>query len=72
MSDYENFIDGRFLDSTGDRIEVRNPSTGDALCTVPESTQADLDAAFGAAKVTVASARTPPKPSPDGMSTATT
>ncbi len=50
MKDYDNFIDGRSVASTGERIEVSNPSTGDALCTVPDSTTADLDAAFGAAK----------------------
>ncbi len=50
MKDYDNFIDGQFLASTGERIEVRNPSTGDGLCTVPDSTAADLDAAFAAAK----------------------
>ena len=38
MKDYDNFIDGQFLASTGERIEVRNPSTGDGLCTVPDST----------------------------------
>ena len=40
MNDYDNFIDGRFLASTGaERIEVANPSTGDVLCTVPESSR---------------------------------
>lgn len=51
MNDYDNFIDGQFLASTGaERIEVANPSTGSVLCTVPESTDADVAAAFGAAK----------------------
>lgn len=50
MNDYDNFIDGGFLASTGaDRIEVANPSTGAVLCTVPESTDADVAAAFASA-----------------------
>jgi lactaldehyde dehydrogenase/glycolaldehyde dehydrogenase len=50
MPDYENFIGGKFVPSSGrDRIEVINPSTGQLICTVPESTLADLDAALSAA-----------------------
>ena len=46
----ENFIDGRFVPSVGDeRIEVLNPSTGELICTVPESSEDDLDAALSAA-----------------------
>lgn len=51
MQNFENFINGTFAKSSGaDRIEVLNPSTGAAICTVPESTQADVDAALSAAE----------------------
>ena len=51
MQHYQNFIDGRFAGSSGkDRVEVTNPSTGQLICTVPESTQADADAAVAAAE----------------------
>ncbi|MFN8217815.1 MAG: aldehyde dehydrogenase [Solirubrobacterales bacterium] len=51
MQDYENFIDGRFAPSSGsERIEVTNPSTGEVLCSVPESSGADVEAALAAAR----------------------
>ena len=51
MQDYQNFINGKFVASSGkDRIEVTNPSTGQPICTVPESTEADVDAALSAAE----------------------
>jgi lactaldehyde dehydrogenase/glycolaldehyde dehydrogenase len=51
VKDYENFIDGRFVASTGtERITVTNPATGAEICTVPESTTADVEAALAAAK----------------------
>jgi lactaldehyde dehydrogenase/glycolaldehyde dehydrogenase len=51
MRNYDNFIDGKFVPSSGaDRIEVTNPSTGQAICTVPDSNQADVDAAISAAE----------------------
>lgn len=47
MPDYQNFVNGRFADSTGtDRIEVSNPATGGIVCTVPESTDQDVAEAF--------------------------
>lgn len=50
MKHLRNFINGRFVDSTSeDRITVTNPSTGEAICTVPDSSQDDLDAALTAA-----------------------
>lgn len=50
MPDYQNFINGKFTPSTGtDRIEVLNPSTGALICTVPESTPEDVEAALSAA-----------------------
>lgn len=51
MKNFQNFIDGKFVSSSGDgHIEVGNPATGAVICTVPESTQADLDAAVAAAE----------------------
>ena len=51
MNSYQNFINGRFTPSSGvDQIEVFNPSTGQAICTVPDSSQADVDAAVAAEK----------------------
>jgi lactaldehyde dehydrogenase/glycolaldehyde dehydrogenase len=45
MRNYDNFINGKFVPSSGaDRIEVTNPSTGQTICTVPDSS----DAAHGA------------------------
>ncbi len=50
MNEYDNFIDGRFVPSTGsDRITVVNPASGAEICTVPESTDADLEGALSAA-----------------------
>jgi lactaldehyde dehydrogenase / glycolaldehyde dehydrogenase len=50
MQEYHNFINGRFVASTSnDRIEVTNPSTGQPICTVPESTGSDLEAGLAAA-----------------------
>jgi lactaldehyde dehydrogenase/glycolaldehyde dehydrogenase len=51
MQNYDNFINGKFVPSSGaNRIEVTNPSTGQTICTVPDSSQADVDAAISAAE----------------------
>ena len=51
MRNYDNFISGKFVPSSGaNRIEVTNPSTGHVICTVPDSSQADTDAAISAAE----------------------
>jgi len=51
MQRYHNFIDGKFVPSSGaERIEVTNPSTGQTICTVPDSSQADVNAAISAAE----------------------
>lgn len=51
MQNYDNFINGKFARSGGaERITVSNPSTGEAICTVPESTEADVQAAISSAK----------------------
>ncbi|MBI4164173.1 MAG: aldehyde dehydrogenase [Acidobacteria bacterium] len=53
MPDYNNFINGKFVPSSGkDRIEVMNPSTGKPICTVPESTPTDVETAVAAAEAT--------------------
>ena len=47
MNHYDNFINGKFAPSDSkDRVEVRNPSTGSVICTVPESSAADVEAAI--------------------------
>ncbi len=51
MSDYSNFVNGKFVPSSGTaRIEVKNPATGELICTVPNSTKQDVDAAIDAAE----------------------
>lgn len=51
MPDYQNFVNGRFVPSSGNaRIDVKNPSTGKSICTVPDSTPEDVDAALAAAE----------------------
>ena len=51
MKTLENFINGRFVSSSGgQRIDVTNPATGIRICTVPDSTQQDVDDAIAAAK----------------------
>ena len=53
MQNYHNFINGKFVPSSGaGRIEVTNPSTGQTICTVPDSSLADMDAAISAAEAT--------------------
>jgi hypothetical protein len=44
MLDLQNFVDGKFrLSTSAERIEVRNPATGQLICTMPESTDEDVD-----------------------------
>ncbi len=51
MRDFNNFMNGEFVPSSGtDRIAVKNPATGKTICTVPDSTQEDVDAALESAK----------------------
>jgi lactaldehyde dehydrogenase/glycolaldehyde dehydrogenase len=50
MTHYDNFIDGKFVSSTGPRINVTNPSTGAGICTVPDSTAEEMNAAIAAAQ----------------------
>jgi lactaldehyde dehydrogenase/glycolaldehyde dehydrogenase len=51
MQTYENFINGKFRPSTGtERIRCVNPSTGEPVCSVPDSTAADVEEAISAAQ----------------------
>lgn len=51
MNDYDNFISGKFRPSlTKERNQVFNPSTGELICTVPESGPSDIEAAIDAAR----------------------
>jgi lactaldehyde dehydrogenase / glycolaldehyde dehydrogenase len=52
MMDYQNFIDGDFVPTSGTtRLTVWNPSNGQLICTVPDSTEADVAAAISAAEL---------------------
>ena len=66
MQTYENFINGRFTPSTGeDRIVCTNPSTGETICTVPDSTAADVETAISAAQAAQKSwSKRPPSNAP--------
>ncbi len=52
MAAYLNFIGNRFVPSSGNaKVDVVNPSTGEMICTVPDSTSSDIDMAISAAKL---------------------
>ncbi len=51
MKRYENFINGKFsASSSQEQVEVTNPSTGELICTVPESSEADTAQAISSAE----------------------
>lgn len=51
MQNHNNFINGRFVSTTRtDRITCINPSTGAAVCTVPDSREADVEMAVASAE----------------------
>jgi lactaldehyde dehydrogenase/glycolaldehyde dehydrogenase len=51
MTDYSNFINGQFVPSTGaNRIDDLNPSTGQMICTVPDSSASEVEQAVAAAE----------------------
>jgi lactaldehyde dehydrogenase/glycolaldehyde dehydrogenase len=51
MDKYQNFTNGKFVPSTGpDIIEVINPSNGTGICSVPDSSDSDVEAAISAAE----------------------
>lgn len=61
MKDFQNFIDGRFVASSGEsRIDVFNPATGALVCTVPDSTATDVERAVAAAQAAQKSWETQP------------
>jgi len=50
MRAFDNFINGKFVPSSSEkRVEVINPATGAAICSVPDSSGQDVDAATAAA-----------------------
>jgi lactaldehyde dehydrogenase/glycolaldehyde dehydrogenase len=50
MRQFHNFINGQFLSSNNaNNLQVRNPATGDVICSVPESSQDDADRILAAA-----------------------
>ncbi len=51
MEHYDNFISGEFTFSGKDRIEVRNPSNGAVICTVPDSGKQEVDEAVTSAEI---------------------
>jgi lactaldehyde dehydrogenase / glycolaldehyde dehydrogenase len=46
---FDNYIDGKWVPSSGGAIEVTNPASHDLLAMVPDSSKADVDAAVAAA-----------------------
>jgi lactaldehyde dehydrogenase / glycolaldehyde dehydrogenase len=50
MKNFDNFINGKFVPSGGNRIEVKNPSTGSVICTAPDSSEQDVASAIAAAE----------------------
>ncbi|MGQ0465003.1 MAG: aldehyde dehydrogenase family protein [Sporichthyaceae bacterium] len=50
MLRYPNYVDGDWRESTALGIDVDDPSTGEIVATVPDSTSADIDAAVAAAR----------------------
>ncbi|MGQ0629703.1 MAG: aldehyde dehydrogenase family protein [Sporichthyaceae bacterium] len=50
MHRYLNYVDGAWSESDRSRIEVDNPSTGEIIASVPDSSAADVDAAVLAAR----------------------
>ncbi|MCC6681288.1 MAG: aldehyde dehydrogenase [Phycisphaeraceae bacterium] len=52
MMNYKNLINGRFVPATGNgTMKVMNPSDGQPICMVPDSTAADVETAVEAATV---------------------
>ena len=50
MKRIQNFINGRFVDGTGDLFENRFPATGEVQSLVSAAGEQDVDAAVSAAK----------------------
>lgn len=49
-TEYQNYIDGRFVPHKGGMIDVHNPATHELLAKVPESDDATVDEAVAAAR----------------------
>lgn len=49
MHRYLNYLAGAWCDSDSPRLDVENPSTGELIGTVPDSSAADIGTAVGAA-----------------------
>lgn len=47
---FQNYIQGQFVNNSNDWVEVINPATGEFLARIPESTEQDVDAAVAAAR----------------------
>src|SRR5690606_8195673 len=47
---YQNYIDGAFVPSSGNVVDVSNPATGELLARIPDSDAATVDAAVSAAR----------------------
>ena len=62
MDKLELFIDGEFVASRGDGIEVTNPATQEVLCEVPFATADEVDRAVQGAKETFRAWREVPTP----------
>lgn len=52
---WRNYIDGKWVDgSSGEVIEIENPSTAEPMATIARAVEADVDAAVAAARACVA------------------
>ena len=49
-TEYQNYIDGRFVTHEGETLEVRNPATHDLLAHVPDADASVVDEAVAAAR----------------------
>lgn len=47
---WQNYIDGEFVPASGTLIDVKNPATGTVLGRIPETSDAEVDAAVKAAR----------------------
>src|SRR5690625_5061090 len=50
LNQFKMYINGKWIDScNGESIDVRNPSNGDVIASIPRGTEADVDQAVKAA-----------------------
>ena len=50
MRHYSNYLNGQFVECDAERITVNNPSTGEAISTIPNSPSSVVDEAIAAAE----------------------